>query len=232
MTQLAHTLRAFVAASSRPRCCSTARVACATARESRQHARAVARADHQEDLARRREHRHEGHGQDKAAIRCSMIRSSAASSAKKVQHGPRERQFQSAGSGVIVDAKNGYIITNAHVIENADRNHGDAAGRSRGEGRNRRQGHRLRCRGVESRGEEPRGHAARRFREGRSRRLRDRDRQSVRPAAHRHLRHHQRARPLGHQSRRLRRFHSDRRVDQSRQFRRRARRISTASSSA
>jgi serine protease Do/serine protease DegQ len=33
--------------------------------------------------------------------------------------GPRERQFQSAGSGVIVDAKNGYIITNAHVIENA-----------------------------------------------------------------------------------------------------------------
>ncbi len=33
---------------------------------------------------------------------------------------PRERQFQSAGSGVIIDAKNGYIITNAHVIENAD----------------------------------------------------------------------------------------------------------------
>jgi serine protease Do/serine protease DegQ len=32
---------------------------------------------------------------------------------------PRERTFQSAGSGVIVDAKNGYIITNAHVIENA-----------------------------------------------------------------------------------------------------------------
>jgi len=33
--------------------------------------------------------------------------------------GPRERQFQSAGSGVVVDAKNGYIITNAHVVENA-----------------------------------------------------------------------------------------------------------------
>jgi Do/DeqQ family serine protease len=32
---------------------------------------------------------------------------------------PRERQFQSAGSGVIVDAKNGYIITNSHVVENA-----------------------------------------------------------------------------------------------------------------
>ncbi len=32
---------------------------------------------------------------------------------------PQRREFQSAGSGVIVDAKNGYIITNAHVIENA-----------------------------------------------------------------------------------------------------------------
>lgn len=34
--------------------------------------------------------------------------------------GPRERQFQSAGSGVVVDDKNGYIITNAHVVENAN----------------------------------------------------------------------------------------------------------------
>ena len=33
--------------------------------------------------------------------------------------GVRERPFQSAGSGVIVDAKQGYIITNAHVVENA-----------------------------------------------------------------------------------------------------------------
>lgn len=32
---------------------------------------------------------------------------------------PRERQFQSAGSGVIVDARNGYIVTNYHVVENA-----------------------------------------------------------------------------------------------------------------
>jgi len=36
-----------------------------------------------------------------------------------VPNTPREREFQSAGSGVIVDAKNGYIITNTHVIENA-----------------------------------------------------------------------------------------------------------------
>ena len=33
--------------------------------------------------------------------------------------GPRERPFQSAGSGVIFDAKSGYILTNAHVVENA-----------------------------------------------------------------------------------------------------------------
>ena len=33
--------------------------------------------------------------------------------------GARERPFQSAGSGVIIDAKQGHIITNAHVVENA-----------------------------------------------------------------------------------------------------------------
>jgi serine protease Do/serine protease DegQ len=32
----------------------------------------------------------------------------------------QRRQFQSAGSGVIVDAGEGYIITNHHVVENAD----------------------------------------------------------------------------------------------------------------
>ena len=32
---------------------------------------------------------------------------------------PREREFRSAGSGVIVDARNGFIVTNAHVIKNA-----------------------------------------------------------------------------------------------------------------
>ncbi len=33
--------------------------------------------------------------------------------------GQRQRPFQSAGSGVIFDARNGYIVTNAHVVENA-----------------------------------------------------------------------------------------------------------------
>src|SRR5688500_10434087 len=31
----------------------------------------------------------------------------------------REREFRSAGSGVIVDAANGYLVTNAHVVQNA-----------------------------------------------------------------------------------------------------------------
>jgi Do/DeqQ family serine protease len=33
--------------------------------------------------------------------------------------GPHDRPFQSAGSGVIFDSRNGYIVTNAHVVENA-----------------------------------------------------------------------------------------------------------------
>lgn len=33
---------------------------------------------------------------------------------------PRERQTQSLGSGVVIDAKNGFIITNNHVIDSAD----------------------------------------------------------------------------------------------------------------
>jgi len=34
--------------------------------------------------------------------------------------GARARPFQSAGSGVIFDAHSGYIVTNAHVVENAN----------------------------------------------------------------------------------------------------------------
>lgn len=34
--------------------------------------------------------------------------------------GPSPREVASAGSGVIVDAENGYILTNHHVVENAD----------------------------------------------------------------------------------------------------------------
>ncbi len=33
---------------------------------------------------------------------------------------PRQRESQSLGSGVIIDQEDGYVVTNAHVIENAD----------------------------------------------------------------------------------------------------------------
>lgn len=36
------------------------------------------------------------------------------------QSEPQERQASSAGSGVIIDARKGYVLTNAHVIKNAD----------------------------------------------------------------------------------------------------------------
>jgi Do/DeqQ family serine protease len=35
------------------------------------------------------------------------------------QQGPIERETQATGSGVIVDAAQGYVLTNAHVVENA-----------------------------------------------------------------------------------------------------------------
>ena len=41
----------------------------------------------------------------------------------------REREFRSAGSGVIVDAENGYILTNAHVVQNAIGDHHHAGRR-------------------------------------------------------------------------------------------------------
>lgn len=37
------------------------------------------------------------------------------------QSGPQERVFQSAGSGVVIDAEAGLVLTNAHVIADADR---------------------------------------------------------------------------------------------------------------
>jgi serine protease Do len=36
-----------------------------------------------------------------------------------MQQMPLERETQATGSGVIVDAAQGYVLTNAHVVENA-----------------------------------------------------------------------------------------------------------------
>ncbi|HUL05451.1 MAG TPA: Do family serine endopeptidase [Candidatus Acidoferrum sp.] len=38
----------------------------------------------------------------------------------KVPEGAEQRETQAAGSGVIIDAKEGYVVTNNHVIEKAD----------------------------------------------------------------------------------------------------------------
>ena len=53
------------------------------------------------------------------AIPCARTRSFRRFFNSPEAGGARLRQFQSAGSGVIIDAKNGYIVTNHHVIENA-----------------------------------------------------------------------------------------------------------------
>ena len=37
-----------------------------------------------------------------------------------LQQGPIERETQATGSGVIVDAAQGYVLTNAHVVENGN----------------------------------------------------------------------------------------------------------------
>ncbi len=58
-----------------------------------------------------------------ATSRCSRTRCSGSLLPPLLQRPraqPPERQTQSLGSGVIVDAENGYILTNNHVIENAD----------------------------------------------------------------------------------------------------------------
>ena len=135
----------------------------------------------------------------------------------------RDREFRSAGSGVIVDAKNGYIVTNAHVVQNASEITDHADRRRRAQGRSRRRRRPLRRRGAQGQGREaPRRDAPGRFLEAPGRRLRDRDRQPVRPSAHGDLGHRQRARPHRHQPRRPRGLHPDRRRDQPGQFRRRA----------
>ena len=56
--------------------------------------------------------------------RCNRIRSSttrSSSSFSACPTSPMQRDFQALGSGVIVDAAKGYILTNNHVIENADK---------------------------------------------------------------------------------------------------------------
>ncbi len=104
------------------RCCPVARSHGSSLRgtsaSSRRYACSIAVADDQEGLASGREHLHAGdHQADPAQPQSAARRSFFRRFFDSPELGPRK--FQSAGSGVIFDAKNGYIVTNAHVIENA-----------------------------------------------------------------------------------------------------------------
>ncbi|GAB7197596.1 hypothetical protein OS11_38730 [Dickeya oryzae] len=37
---------------------------------------------------------------------------------------PQQQEFQALGAGVIINAAKGYVVTNNHVVENADKNSG------------------------------------------------------------------------------------------------------------
>ena len=66
----------------------------------------------------------------------------------------REREVEGAGSGVIVDAANGYILTNHHVVANADKITVTLLENRSLTARDRRLGRRLRPRGAASRSDE------------------------------------------------------------------------------
>ena len=133
-----------------------------------------------------------------------------------------QRRERSAGSGVIVDAARGYVLTNHHVIKEAQEIVVTLKDRRglKARARRHRSGHRHR--GAAHPGREPDRDPVRRFRRGERRRLRGRDRQSVRHRPDGHLRHRQRARPQRARRRRLRGLHPDRRLDQPGQLGRRA----------
>ena len=112
---------------------------------------------------------------------------------------PRQRQFRqrSLGSGFVIDSE-GYILTNNHVVENADeilvrsrRRQGvqGQAGRQRREDRHRAARDRRRRRPARA---VPLGDSD----DAEGRRVGDGDRQPVRPRPHRHRRHRQRQGPL------------------------------------
>ena len=122
------------------------------------------------------------------------------------------------GSGFIVSA-DGYILTNAHVVANADEVTVKTTDRREYTAKVVGVGRADRRRGAEDRREEPADRAARRSVEAAARRMGRRDRLAVRLREQRHRGHRQRdfAR---HARRQLHAVHPDGRRGQSRQLRR------------
>jgi serine protease Do len=96
--------------------------------------------------------------------------------------GNRPRKVQSLGSGFVLDAEKGVIITNNHVIADADEIEVNFSDGSKLKAELRRARHQDRSCGAAGRpeAEEAEGGEIRRFRQGAGRRLGDGDRQSVR----------------------------------------------------
>ncbi len=136
--------------------------------------------------------------------------------------GDAVQKQQALGSGFLIDAQ-GHVVTNAHVVEDADRVKVNARGRPRVPREGRRQGRAARGGRAQARGPSERSarHVARIERGAAGRRVRRRDRKSVRSRQHRDHGHRQRQ---GTDDRRgsLRRLHPDRREHQPGQQRRAA----------
>ena len=155
-------------------------------------------------------------------IRYSTIRFSGASSSCRRASNPSPRRVRASAPGVIVDAEKGYVLTNHHVIADAEEIIVTLTDRRQLDREADWQRSRHRRRAARHRRDESARRAAWQLQGAPSRRLCGRDRQPVRARTNGDLRYRQRARTQRHQRGGLRRFHPDRCLDQPRQLRRRA----------